>query len=328
MSRPNLFRIATKELSQDGFLTWLLQWADNSNAAFNRELNEAGKDFVRLLLGKDSSYDVDSVSAERQWCNIDIWADVNGTEAIIIEDKTDTSEHDNQLERYKEIAEEECRKNGQTLRCVYLKTGNESLSVEKEIEKRGYVIIHRSDVLNTLIRHSVDSDIYNDFIDSLRQIEQETNAYQTVDNIYNSWKTCEGFYIRLQKELDEWSDWRYVPNASGGFMGFFYHWNESSLFPEVYIQIENGEPEIRLVIKVAGEGITTEDLYSALNIVREIGREEGITIDKPNRYRAGSTSTLAVVSGAFNDETPFSIESFVNTLHALERVVDRYCENN
>ena len=28
--KPNLFSIATKELSQDAFITWLLQWADDS----------------------------------------------------------------------------------------------------------------------------------------------------------------------------------------------------------------------------------------------------------------------------------------------------------
>ncbi len=26
--KPNLFKIATKELSQGAFFTWLLQWAD------------------------------------------------------------------------------------------------------------------------------------------------------------------------------------------------------------------------------------------------------------------------------------------------------------
>jgi len=29
--KPIIFSIAMKELSQDGFFTWLLQWADNSN---------------------------------------------------------------------------------------------------------------------------------------------------------------------------------------------------------------------------------------------------------------------------------------------------------
>jgi len=36
--RSNIFFIATSELSQDAFFTWLLQWGDNSNAKLNKEL--------------------------------------------------------------------------------------------------------------------------------------------------------------------------------------------------------------------------------------------------------------------------------------------------
>lgn len=326
MSKPNLFQLATKELSQDGFISWLLLWADKSNASYNKELNEAAKGFVRLLLGKDKSYSVETVSVEKQWNDIDIWADINDSEAIIIEDKTDTSEHDNQLVRYKEIAERECERTGQNLYCVYLKTGNESLSVEEQIEAKGYKVIRRSLFLSLLESHNVENDIYNDFVDSLRRIEEATNDYSTVDKIYNSWRACEGFYIHLQKEIPEWSDWGYVANASGGFMGFWYHWNGSSLFSDVYIQIENGGDAPKLVIKVAGKDITVENLYSALDKVVEIGREEGLVIEKPYRYRAGNTSTLAIVPDAFQEET-FSVSSFIDTLHALERVIDKYCEN-
>ena len=109
-------------------------------------------------------------------------------------------------------------------------------------------------------------------------------------------------------------------------MGFWYHWNGSSLFSDVYIQIENGGDAPKLVIKVAGKDITVENLYSALDKVVEIGREEGLVIEKPYRYRAGNTSTLAIVPDAFQEET-FSVSSFIDTLHALERVIDKYCEN-
>ena len=48
--RPNLFSIATKELSQDAFITWLLQWADDTFIQENSELCNAGKEFVKKLL--------------------------------------------------------------------------------------------------------------------------------------------------------------------------------------------------------------------------------------------------------------------------------------
>jgi hypothetical protein len=46
--KPNIFRLATKELSQDGFFTWLLKWAHNDHSQHDQQLNETAKDFVRL----------------------------------------------------------------------------------------------------------------------------------------------------------------------------------------------------------------------------------------------------------------------------------------
>ena len=47
MSRPNIFKIATKELSQDGFFTWLLKWADPT---YNTDLHDCAQKFVELLV--------------------------------------------------------------------------------------------------------------------------------------------------------------------------------------------------------------------------------------------------------------------------------------
>ena len=34
--KPNIFDIATKELSQDAFITWLLAFADNDNQQYDK----------------------------------------------------------------------------------------------------------------------------------------------------------------------------------------------------------------------------------------------------------------------------------------------------
>jgi hypothetical protein len=51
--KPNLFNIATSELSQDGFLTWLLQWGDNSSADENKDLHDIAQFLFNL-----SFYDI------------------------------------------------------------------------------------------------------------------------------------------------------------------------------------------------------------------------------------------------------------------------------
>ena len=112
MSRPNIFKIATKELSQDGFFTWLLKWADPTNQQYNTDLHDCAKKFVELLVSKQinlsDNFKINKVEAGRQWENIDIWAEINDNILLIIEDKTFTKQHSKQLERYKEIAQNYC----------------------------------------------------------------------------------------------------------------------------------------------------------------------------------------------------------------------------
>lgn len=324
--QPNLFQIATKELSQDSFITWLIKWADPSNAPLNPKLNRAAQCFVRLLLNQGSDYVITSVESGRQWEHIDIWAEVNGAETIIIEDKTGTGEHSNQLARYKKLAQDYYLPKGYNLHFIYLKTGNESLSNTKSVSDQGYRVIHRKDLLDCLQTIDVENDIFREFVTSLDYIEQETAAFTSVQAIHQSWRTSEGFFLRLQNELlPEWSDWGYVANASGGFLGFWYHWLSPTDFPEMYIQIENADSEIKLVVKVAGESITIDQLYRALPEIQKIGAKYGLTLEKPRRFRAGGTSTLAIVKGAFNDSI-FSIDSFLATLRKLEKVIEEYAK--
>ena len=125
MKKPNIFEIATKELSQDAFITWLLKWADDSCKNLDEDLHQCGKEFVSTLIKKQNpnfSESINKVEAGRQWENIDVWAEVNDKYFIIIEDKINSSEHSDQLKRYKEIAEKWCQENNKEKPiCIYLK---------------------------------------------------------------------------------------------------------------------------------------------------------------------------------------------------------------
>ena len=70
MNKPNIFSIATKELSQDAFITWLIQWADKSCCEYDEQLNEIGRKFISFLLDGKISIDenlINHVEAGRQW---------------------------------------------------------------------------------------------------------------------------------------------------------------------------------------------------------------------------------------------------------------------
>lgn len=328
MSKPNIFKLATKELSQDGFFTWLLQWADEEHFQHDKELNETAKDFVRLLLGQSTYFQINKVVAGRQWNNIDIWAEINDEYFIGIEDKTNSGEHSEQLERYKEIATNHYKDKTHKLIFVYLKTGNESLATLNKIVEKGYLTIDRRKVLNILEKRQITNEIFNDFKDYLTIIENATNSFTKFENITSEWKAGEGFYIKLQEQINEWTDWRYVANQMGGFLGFWYHWKGTEEIESIYIQIENAfEYGIKLVIKISDWEPSTETLYNLLNEIKPFAEKNGLSISKPDKYRAGATSTLAVVQNAFETDKDGNIEidNFIKTLQNLEKTIDEYC---
>ena len=100
----NLFSFATKELSQDAIIAWLI------NKSCVNETDKTGKNFLCNLMGWDTQKDFEIKKVIRQYKSIDVFVEIENDgnkEAIIIEDKTDTFLHDFQMLKYiSRIAEE------------------------------------------------------------------------------------------------------------------------------------------------------------------------------------------------------------------------------
>ncbi|GAA3328735.1 hypothetical protein GCM10020331_073910 [Ectobacillus funiculus] len=100
MNKPNLFfQYATSELSQDAFLCWLLEWADPQYSETDVQLHNLGKRFVEAIFSKHQQprVRIESINIRRQLDGLDILAVINDGFAILIEDKTYTSDHSGQL---------------------------------------------------------------------------------------------------------------------------------------------------------------------------------------------------------------------------------------
>ncbi|WP_311532631.1 PD-(D/E)XK nuclease family protein [uncultured Veillonella sp.] len=99
----NIFSFATNELSQDAFICWCLNWINMPVRDDNESGRQFGSRFLSRLLNGD--YDVSSVNQIyifRQLLNIDVLVLVPALQvALIIEDKTSSQEHGNQINRYK-----------------------------------------------------------------------------------------------------------------------------------------------------------------------------------------------------------------------------------
>lgn len=330
LMKPNIFTIATKELSQDGFFTWLLQWADSKNIQYDKELNKAAQTLVRHLISQQlpiENLNIRRVETWRQWNHIDIIAEVNDDFVIVIEDKINAAEHSKQLERYKDIVTEHYKGENKKLAFIYLKTGNESSVTLKKVIEKGFAVVDRKAVLNIFNQRHIDNHIFIEFKEHLTEVESQTNSFGTVERIISSWKAAEGFFLALQDKLQD-GDWRYVSNQTGGFLGFWYYWTGTDDY-SLYIQIENAfENGIKLVVKIGDWEPDISTMYYIFEQLQTIAPNYGLTLSKPNRYRTGETSTLAIVNNAFptDSEGKFDIDKFVTSLRSLERTLDDFCE--
>lgn len=174
---PNIFSFATSELSQDAILAWVLSWADPSMRKQDSSLNIIAVKLLQKMLGVDSSFAINSIKVGCQWQNIDIWAEVNDDIFLIIEDKTHTSVHDNQLERYREIAND-YYKGDRRILGAYVKTGNEPKGIIDEIKNIGYEVLERIDVLNCIKDYTGHSDLVKYFLKHLWELENDTNSFK------------------------------------------------------------------------------------------------------------------------------------------------------
>ena len=122
LTEPNIFKFATKELSQDAFLCWFISWANEKYKETNEELHDFAIKFINKLVGRN---DLVFYKVEKQVLNIDILLTLKNKDeeyfVVIIEDKTSTCEHGEQIKRYKDKISWITNKNN--IYLVYLKTG-------------------------------------------------------------------------------------------------------------------------------------------------------------------------------------------------------------
>lgn len=151
---PNLFNYATKELSQDAFLCWALEWRNIRGHQMCEFAYYLLASFLKDSIYKDqiNPLDIENVKLVRQYNNIDVLVLAtlrNGLILpIIIEDKTDTSHHNNQLERYRQTIIEAYTDFPEPI-CIYYKTGY-IFEPFTEIEKHHYIVYDKLKMLKIM----------------------------------------------------------------------------------------------------------------------------------------------------------------------------------
>ena len=226
MAKPNLFDYATKELSQDAVICWLLAWAGAAAAKQpERELRRCGRSLVQALFSKWDDWGEVELATEmrvevlQQEHNIDVLARVDDRHVLLIEDKTDTGAHDDQLAKYRGLLVEGKTAFGNVdeddLYPIYCKTGNHSLWDRRHAEEHGYRVFDRNDFLGVLEEYRGGNEILLDFRRHLERWDRDSASFRrwTVDGARTT-RGWQGFYRWIEENclVQSRDDWEPIGN--------------------------------------------------------------------------------------------------------------------
>ena len=322
---PNIFSYATSELSQDAMIAWLLQWASPEYGEADPDLYRTGKEFVRLLAGKSDDFHIESVDVGRQWENIDIWAEINDNTFLIIEDKTGTTIHDDQLERYKISVKREYSGKRTDLCYAYVKTSEEPRSVLMSIEQSGFKTISRAEILRCLNGYRGNDTLMVSYRKHLQGIEDSVMSYKTLPEKKWGWNAWQGFYKELESRVDI-DSWGYVANPSGGFLGAWWHFIDEKDCT-MYLQLEQGK--LCFKISYEGEGDRSEVRFREHIKLMKWAQGRFPEIRRPDRFGTGTYMTIAVVDEeSLFGNGPVNFDKLTTKLKEYETLVDNCCTSN
>ena len=304
--RPNLFDFATSELSQDAFLCWLLSWADHDLAKVDSALHQAGKRFLASIFKKCEVNALDATpepriaikKVKRQYKFIDILALVSVDSknyVLVIEDKTHTTMHGEQLRSYRETAQKDF--SDSEVLCVYFKTGE--VSRARQAEESGYAVYSRKDFLIALGDKPEDAtdSILRDFHRRLITMDKRYNAFEEEDIEKWGWQAWQGFFGALQRNMKGESEWDYAANQSGGELVFLWGHRPVDKYT-VYLQINkkwgndgDGRSFLAFKVREVPEDRRSEVRWNLYESLTKAASERNWSkrVKKPKRFGHGWT---------------------------------------
>ena len=175
----NLFDYATKELSQDAFLRWLFE---NYNCENESVKNACRKVFDSFTENKFKDKTITELTTVAQWKNIDvsIWFKIDEIEhLIVIEDKTGSGIHGDQLARYEKDIIGHIEKDGNIFKVFYKTNIIDAWEAKhtKDLGWKTYDIYSIYDIFKDI---NTDNEVLGYYIDYIKKIysAQEENSRQ------------------------------------------------------------------------------------------------------------------------------------------------------
>lgn len=331
--KNNLFNYATSELSQDAFICYLMSFALD-DAKDDPVLRSCAKSVLAAMVPEIAEEQVVLTGVERQKNHIDVLLTAVYNEKkykIVVEDKTYTSQHGNQLRDYLDYLRSAYP--DYIPRGVYYKTGFQS-NLSPVIEA-GYQIITRSQMLELLTpcAERTSNQIILDYFEYWNEFEQAAQSYQTTPLAQWEWRQIYGFYDTIQNsdfpnEKRVWMKYEYVSNRSGGFENLCTGQNDFTVSIrgvscELYLQIEaawtNGKYHFPICLKLypTDESTSGKDIRDAVIYDDAWNyRLAEYHYHKPRRLAVGRVMTIGIYDAVY--ETAGELQA------ALSSAIDDY----
>lgn len=181
-----LFKFATKELSQDAFISWCINWINYKE----HKLYNLGKEFLNMLITNDNGkrkFEINEdteVRIIRQYASIDILLIIDNKYIVIIEDKINTFNHgqistkDNKsmIYKYKLINLLSNKENVEIDGTIKPKTDSKQIeNANKRCEELGLVEFKNSNIIEVYVKTGKF-----DLIDK-QVLANKVNAYMILD---------------------------------------------------------------------------------------------------------------------------------------------------
>lgn len=321
---PNIFDWATSELSQDAFLSWLAACAD-SNRTVNERLRETGKAFIKkcfALHAIELRDEILSVKIQKQYKKTDILIRINDDKyVIVVEDKVNTSDHNNQLQRYKNSIQSDF--GNSQLVFIYYKTFYEtSWNADEKAGFKRFTIEEMLEILKSGLESK--SEILIGYYNRLTQINSLQKDFTKLLNRKDdeSWK---GFFNLLQNEFGK-GEWGFVPNNAGGFYGFWWCFQENKDCIS-YLQLE--AEKLCFKIEVINESMQKSIRDKWSKVILNLSKSKTLGVSKPERFGLGVTMTVAVIKNYIGDVNvnnyKLDLDKIIALLCGAEDILNEAC---
>lgn len=216
IKKPNLFKFATSELSQDAFFCWLLSWLEEESEN-NEELKKVAFQFLQVLtenkLKLETGRTDGQIKVYRQKKNIDIIIELlSYNRVIIIEDKLNG--YDSQIKQlnYRDVILKDDKENltkrytNDQILSIYIKTGIID-SRDNKLERKPIeaTLIDLDIIHNILNEHHSDNSIFSDFKDYIKEkihLRKEISKKLFQDDLFDDLGTHLGQSLFFKKFID------------------------------------------------------------------------------------------------------------------------------